>query len=211
MAFVIASLATFTGSMIPISIMSPCSPVLALIPALQSKSAGTALPPTGIPALIKISRQGASNALLKIAQAIFRDFESLLSYNLSIISEQDRYAVPPPGSIPSSRAERTAHTASSIRSYSSFCSRSVLPPTYITPIPPVREAIRCLINSLSAFVFVILCCSQSWSTRYFTLSSFWSSASLTITVSSFDTIIFFALPRSSKVIRLRSSPVLSEK
>ncbi len=44
-------------------------------------------------------------------------------------SYQQYNALPAPDNIPSSKAERTAHTASSTLSNNSFCSKSVLPPT----------------------------------------------------------------------------------
>ena len=116
-------------------------------------------------------------------------------------------ATPPPGSIPSTVAERTAHTASSIRSYSSFCSRSVLPPAYITPTPPVKEAIRDSINSRSAFLSVISCASRSSDTRLSISSLDTTLSSLIIIDESLPTIIFLALPKSLGSIRLRSSPV----
>src|SRR5881398_1860934 len=45
-------------------------------------------------------------------------------------------ATPPPGTIPSSTAARVALSASSTRSFFSFTSTSVAPPTRITATPP---------------------------------------------------------------------------
>ena len=70
-------------------------------------------------------------------------FSSQLAFNShSSINTSDSLnsASPPPHSIPSSRAERTAHTESSTLSYFSFCSTSEFPPTYIHPIAPAKLA-----------------------------------------------------------------------
>ena len=120
-------------------------------------------------------------------------------------------ALPAPGRMPSSSALLTAHTASSTRSYSSFCSRSVCPPTYITPMPPVREAIRSRMWSLSAFFLAILCACHSCATRSSTLTGSILKSDLRMMVLSFPTTTLAACPRSSILIWLRSSPVFSEK
>ena len=118
--------------------------------------------------------------------------------------------MPPPGSMPSSSAERTAHTASSTLSYSSFCSRSVLPPTYITPIPPVSEAILDMMKSFSVFVFAKS--KEPFSSATLPSIASWSEeSSLRMTVEPRPTITLAAWPKSSAFIMLRSSPVFSEK
>ena len=51
-------------------------------------------------------------------------------------------AMPPPGTMPSSTAARVAFRASSTRSFFSFTSTSVEPPTRITATPPASLARR---------------------------------------------------------------------
>ena len=118
-------------------------------------------------------------------------------------------ATPPPGSMPSSKADRTAQTASSTLSYLSFCSTSEPPPTYITPTPPVRDAMRSFRASLSPFLVELLCCIHSCSTR--SLIASFEVSLRTRTVLSLPTITRSALPRWSIVIKDRSSPVCSLK
>src|SRR6188472_2521168 len=58
-------------------------------------------------------------------------------------------ATPPPGTMPSSTAARVAFSASSTRSFLSFTSVSVDPPTLITATPPASFASRSCSFSLS--------------------------------------------------------------
>ena len=58
-------------------------------------------------------------------------------------------ATPPPGTMPSSTAARVALSASSTRSFFSFTSTSVAPPTRITATPPASLARRSCSFSLS--------------------------------------------------------------
>ena len=58
-------------------------------------------------------------------------------------------ATPPPGTMPSSTAARVALRASSTRSFFSFTSTSVAPPTRITATPPASLARRSCSFSLS--------------------------------------------------------------
>ena len=123
---------------------------------------------------------------------------SLINLSPSILSKLISYNdFPAPDNIPSSKAERTAQTASSTRSYNSFCSKSVLPPTKITPIPPVRDAMRSTIKSLSFFCFASLWASHSCFTRSSISDWFMFSFDFSITVLSRPTITFAACPKSS--------------
>ena len=110
--------------------------------------------------------------------------------------------------MPSCKALRTAHTESSTRSNFSFCSTSLLAPTYIHPIAPARLATLSFIKSLSLLIVMFFCCSLS-SSILFSVASL-MSASLINTLESLPTIILSTCPRSFMFIKLKSSPVCSE-
>src|SRR6201996_8622414 len=140
---------TFAGSITPSFTRSPYSSVWALKPndgeALSSTLPTTIEPST--PAFSAIWRIGACRARRTMAMPAV--WSSLSPVRPSRIFDAFSRATPPPGTMPSSTAARVAFRASSTRSFFSFTSTSVEPPTRTTATPPASLARRSCSFSLS--------------------------------------------------------------
>ncbi len=110
---------------------------------------------------------------------------------------QRMYAVPPPGTIPSSIAARVAESASSTRCCFSFCSTSVAAPTFMSATPPVSFARRSLSFSLSKSLLVTS--SEALISLMRLAISLFLPPPSTISVASFVETTLRALPKSSIV------------
>mmetsp|Transcript_130662 Transcript_130662/g.317346 ORF Transcript_130662/g.317346 Transcript_130662/m.317346 type:complete len:203 (-) Transcript_130662:1104-1712(-) len=140
---------TFVGSMMPALTMSTYSPVCALKPrdmsAPLSKDCTTTAP--SAPAFCAICTQGCFRAALMASTPTC--WSKLSSFRASSLRAAYRSAVPPPGTMPSSRAALVAQSASFSLSLVSFTSTSLAPPTLITATPPLSFAKRSFILSFS--------------------------------------------------------------
>ena len=92
------------------------------------------------PEFSAIWRIGASSALSTMLMPACTSEFSLVSLPTALRARSS--ATPPPGTMPSSTAARVALSASSTRSFFSFTSTSVAPPTLITATPPASFASR---------------------------------------------------------------------
>mmetsp|Transcript_13784 Transcript_13784/g.34595 ORF Transcript_13784/g.34595 Transcript_13784/m.34595 type:complete len:230 (-) Transcript_13784:835-1524(-) len=101
-------------------------------------------------------------------------------------------AVPPPGTMPSSRAALVAQSASFNRSFTSLTSTSLAPPTLITATPPASLANRSLSLSFSYSEVVASMASRIASHRSSILA--FSPAPSSITVSSFVIVTVLIWP-----------------
>ncbi len=126
----------------------------------------------------------------------------------SRILEAFSRATPPPGTMPSSTAARVAFRASSTRSFFSFTSTSVEPPTRTTATPPASLARRSCSFSLSYSEVV----SSIWARICFTRASIagFSPRPSTMVVSSLVIEIFLARPSISMVTFSSLMPRSSE-
>ena len=136
MAFSSATLMTLMGSMIPASIMSQYSPVLALKPC-----------PMGIAfwmasdlyhALVQIFQNGYSIACFRISLAMVL-YGSLGESSMKWVLMS---AMPPPSTIHSSIADLVAFRASSILNFFCCISMCVDAPTLMIPIPHASLLMR---------------------------------------------------------------------
>jgi hypothetical protein len=143
-----ATLTTLAGSMMPFPIKSPYSPVCASNPNdgdLWSVTLPTTIEPS-TPAFSAIWRIGACSARrMMLTPASWSSLSPLAFRDFAAHSS----ATPPPGTMPSSTAARVAFSASSTRSFLSFTSSSLEPPTLITATPPASLAKRSCSFSLS--------------------------------------------------------------
>ena len=132
---------TLTGSLTPISIILPYSPLAQLRPSPfgNARTCSTTTEPSK-PALVEIARIGASKALRMMETPTSSSTLSVLT--CSRAGWTSRRATPPPATIPSSTAARVAWRASSIRDFFSLSSDSVAAPTLRTATPPESLAKR---------------------------------------------------------------------
>ena len=105
-------------------------------------------------------------------------------------------AVPPPATMPSSRAARVEDTASSMRCLRSLSSTSVAAPTRITPMPPESLARRSWSFSRSQSESVAADSALIWATRASTSSA--APPPSTMVVSSLVTVMRRAEPSTSR-------------
>mmetsp|Transcript_72380 Transcript_72380/g.156547 ORF Transcript_72380/g.156547 Transcript_72380/m.156547 type:complete len:320 (+) Transcript_72380:173-1132(+) len=140
---------TFVGSMMPSLIMSTYWPVCALKPMLPSALSMIVRTTTwpSSPAFWAIWMQGCLSAALMASTPTC--WSRLSSFRASSFLDARRSAVPPPGTMPSSRAAFVAQSASFRRSLVSFTSTSLAPPTLMTATPPESLASRSFILSFS--------------------------------------------------------------
>src|SRR6476660_1009014 len=113
-------------------------------------------------------------------------------------------AVPPPATMPSSRAARVEDTASSMRCFFSFSSTSVAAPTLMTPMPPASLARRSWSFSRSQSESVRVSSARSWATRAATSSA--EPAPSTMVVLSLVTVMRRAVPSTSRPTESRLRP-----
>mmetsp|Transcript_15940 Transcript_15940/g.43331 ORF Transcript_15940/g.43331 Transcript_15940/m.43331 type:complete len:255 (+) Transcript_15940:1146-1910(+) len=116
------------------------------------------------------------------------------SSRLSSFRELYSSAEPPPGTMPSSTAAFVAFSASFSRSFTSWTSTSVAPPTLITATPPESFARRSLNLSFSysepvASIAAWICSQRAW-------ISPWPPAPSRMTVSSLVMVMDLAVPRT---------------
>uniref|UniRef100_L7LVI6 Putative mucin-5ac n=1 Tax=Rhipicephalus pulchellus TaxID=72859 RepID=L7LVI6_RHIPC len=132
---------TLVGSMMPAPIIWTYSLRMASYPksSLPSTTFWTTTA-ASTPAFWAICMQGCLSALRTIPTPVRWSSFSVLT--LSSEGRQRSRAVPPPGTMPSSTAARVAFRASFTRSFFSFTSTSLEPPTRSTATPLARRASR---------------------------------------------------------------------
>mmetsp|Transcript_6788 Transcript_6788/g.10896 ORF Transcript_6788/g.10896 Transcript_6788/m.10896 type:complete len:200 (-) Transcript_6788:988-1587(-) len=142
----------------------------------------------------------------------------LSSFRFSSFIEAYSNAVPPPGTMPSSKAALVAFRASLRRSFTSPTSTSLAPPTLITATPPLSFARRSFILSFSYSDVEASIASRIASHRSSIASAL--PAPSNIMVSSFPTLRVFTEPSCSRVTSsslpptsslINSAPVRTER
>ena len=135
---------TLTGSMTPALIRFSYSPLRALKPSLAADSETREITTKpSKPAFWAIQRSGWTRARRTMSTpASASPVSASTAASVSSTARASTSAVPPPATMPSSRAARVEDTASSMRCLRSFSSTSVAAPTLITPMPPASLARR---------------------------------------------------------------------
>ena len=117
-------------------------------------------------------------------------------------------AIPPPATMPSATAARVAANASSTRSFFSFTSNSVIPPTLITATPPTSLAKRS--DNFSRSYSLVASANRRRISSARAAMADLSPAPSTNSVASLLTTTFFALPRTAGVMFSSVMPISSE-
>mmetsp|Transcript_16627 Transcript_16627/g.33746 ORF Transcript_16627/g.33746 Transcript_16627/m.33746 type:complete len:297 (-) Transcript_16627:781-1671(-) len=198
--------------MMPSSIMSTYWPVCALKPLFFSFDERTVLTTTApsSPAFCAIWMQGWDNAALIASTPTC--WSRLSSFNVSSFCAAKSNAVPPPGTMPSSKAAFVAQSASFKRSFTSLTSTSLAPPTLMTATPPESFASRSFNLSFSYSDVVLSMASRMVSQRASMLVL--SPAPSRITVSSLVMVTVLAVPScvicTSSSLSPNSSEIISQ-
>mmetsp|Transcript_20605 Transcript_20605/g.47072 ORF Transcript_20605/g.47072 Transcript_20605/m.47072 type:complete len:224 (-) Transcript_20605:841-1512(-) len=149
---------------------------------------------------------GTRRACLTMSLPTF--WSKLASSMFSSFLEEYRSAVPPPGTMPSSRAALVAFSASLRRSLTSLTSTSLAPPTLMTATPPLSFARRSFILSFSYSETDNSMASRMLSHRA-SICAF-SPAPSRMTVSSLAMVTVFAVPSWLSCNSSSFPPVSSE-